>query len=158
MDIPISTHSSDAQVKGQRPIHYREGPKKTSMDWPPKFMKVPLPIPFSLNKAYLLPGKFILHVKGENDEEPQQVAFIDPRRLGRIRLCKTPLTEPPISSLGFDPIISMPDFEYFKKGVLKRSCPIKALLLDQSFSAGVGNWVAGPFLHVLSVRRDPGEV
>ncbi|KAI1797500.1 Formamidopyrimidine-DNA glycosylase N-terminal domain-containing protein [Ganoderma leucocontextum] len=90
-------------------------PKKTSTDWPPKFMK------------------FVLHLKGEDDEEAQQ---------GRIRLCKTPLTEPPISTLGFDPIISMPDFEYFKKGVLKRSCPIKALLLDQSFSAGVGNWVA----------------
>ena len=45
--------------------------------------------------------------------------------------------------LGFDPILSMPDYDWFKKAVLKRSCPIKALLLDQSFSAGVGNWVAG---------------
>ncbi|KAM5531508.1 hypothetical protein V8D89_014833 [Ganoderma adspersum] len=124
------------QVKGQIPIHYREGPKKTSMDWPPKFMK------------------FILHLKGEGDEEPQQVAFIDPRRLGRIRLCKAPLAEPPISSFGFDPIISMPDFEYFKKGVLKRSCPIKALLLDQSFSAGVGNWVADEILYHARVHPE----
>ena len=45
--------------------------------------------------------------------------------------------------MGFDPILSMPDFEDFSRGVLKRACPIKALLLDQSFSAGVGNWVAG---------------
>ncbi|PIL30896.1 hypothetical protein GSI_07065 [Ganoderma sinense ZZ0214-1] len=127
------------QIKGQLPIHYREGPKKTSMDWPPKFMK---------------PGKFILHLKGEDDEEPQQVAFVDPRRLGRIRLCKTPLTEPPISSLGFDPIISMLDLEYFKKGVLKRSCPIKALLLDQSFSAGVGNWVADEILYHARVHPE----
>ena len=37
----------------------------------------------------------------------------------------------------------MPDLDNFKNGVLRRSCPIKALLLDQSFSAGVGNWVAG---------------
>jgi formamidopyrimidine-DNA glycosylase len=45
--------------------------------------------------------------------------------------------------MGFDPILSMPDLADFSSGVLKRSCPIKALLLDQSFSAGVGNWIAG---------------
>jgi formamidopyrimidine-DNA glycosylase len=45
--------------------------------------------------------------------------------------------------MGFDPILSMPDLADFSRGVLKRTCPIKALLLDQSFSAGVGNWVAG---------------
>ena len=72
-----------------------------------------------------------------------EVAFLDARRLGRIRLCKTPLTEPPISNMGFDPILSMPDLTEFSRGVVKRTCPIKALLLDQSFSAGVGNWVAG---------------
>lgn len=45
--------------------------------------------------------------------------------------------------MGFDPILSMPDMADFSRGVLRRTCPIKALLLDQSFSAGVGNWVAG---------------
>ena len=86
--------------------------------------------------------QFILHVVSPS-APPVEIAFLDARRLGRIRLCKTPLTEPPISKLGFDPILSMPDLEQFKKGLLKRSCPVKALLLDQSFSAGVGNWVAG---------------
>lgn len=71
------------------------------------------------------------------------IAFVDPRRLGRIRLCGDPQKEPPISSLGFDPILSMPTLENFSKSVTKRACPIKALLLDQSFSAGVGNWIAG---------------
>lgn len=80
---------------------------------------------------------------GEDEKEVTEVAFLDARRLGRIRLCKSPLTEPPISNMGFDPILSMPDIEDFSRGVLKRACPIKALLLDQSFSAGVGNWVAG---------------
>ena len=68
---------------------------------------------------------------------------MDARRLGRIRLCQDPLKEPPISALGFDPILSMLPLDEFSEKVLKRSCPIKALLLDQSFSAGVGNWVAG---------------
>lgn len=53
------------------------------------------------------------------------------------------MTEPPISTLGFDPILSMPQLDEFTTSVRKRTCPIKALLLDQSFSAGVGNYVAG---------------
>ena len=53
------------------------------------------------------------------------------------------MEEPPISALGFDPILCMPTLESFSAKVLARSCPIKALLLDQSFSAGVGNWIAG---------------
>jgi formamidopyrimidine-DNA glycosylase len=80
---------------------------------------------------------------GDASEPSIELAFSDARRLGRIRLCTSPLTEPPISELGFDPILSMPTLDQFTPLVLKRSCPIKALLLDQSFSAGVGNWVAG---------------
>ncbi|RDX56310.1 hypothetical protein OH76DRAFT_1396662 [Lentinus brumalis] len=124
------------QVKGSLPMHYREAPRKASTDWPPRFMK------------------FVLHLKGKGDDEAAQVAFLDPRRLGRIRLCKSPLAEPPISALGFDPIISMPDLDEFKRGVLKRSCPIKALLLDQSFSAGVGNWVADEILYHARVHPE----
>lgn len=97
----------------------------------------------------------MLHLKGDDDDEETQVAFLDARRLGRIRLCKSPLTEPPISTLGFDPILSMPDLADFKKGVLKRSAPIKALLLDQSFSAGVGNWVAGTSVLVAAPQPHP---
>jgi formamidopyrimidine-DNA glycosylase len=80
-----------------------------------------------------------------------EIAFMDARRLGRIRLCTSPADEPPISELGFDPILSMPDMEDFKPLVLKRSCPVKALLLDQSFSAGVGNWVAGDHQNLYGV-------
>lgn len=53
------------------------------------------------------------------------------------------MTEPPISALGFDPILSMPSLVDFCSPIRKRSCAIKSLLLDQSFSAGIGNWVAG---------------
>ena len=77
------------------------------------------------------------------ESETLELAFLDARRLGRIRLCAEPLNEPPISKLGFDPILSMPTLEDFTPRVSKRKAPIKAVLLDQSFSAGVGNWVAG---------------
>ncbi|EMD41422.1 hypothetical protein CERSUDRAFT_89989 [Gelatoporia subvermispora B] len=117
------------QVRGEKAIYYRETPRKASTDWPPRFMK------------------FILHVRNDESGATTELAFLDARRLGRIRLCSSPLTEPPISTLGFDPIISMPDLEVFTKSVRKRTCPIKALLLDQSFSAGVGNWVADEILY-----------
>ncbi|KAN0138528.1 AtMMH-1 [Lactarius tabidus] len=130
------------QLRGKMPVHYREAPRKASTEWPPRFMK------------------FIMHIgpaSGDDDEdetEVTEVAFLDARRLGRIRLCESPLTEPPISNMGFDPILSMPDFEDFSKGVLKRACPIKALLLDQSFSAGVGNWVADEVLYHARVHPE----
>lgn len=50
----------------------------------------------------------------------------------------------------------MPPLDEFSPLVKKRNMPIKALLLDQSFSAGVGNWVAGecslctPFMMMVS--------
>ncbi|KAI0286674.1 Formamidopyrimidine-DNA glycosylase N-terminal domain-containing protein [Russula aff. rugulosa BPL654] len=119
------------QIRGHTPLQYREALRKDSTDWPPRFMK------------------FTLHLgpASSDSEEETEIAFLDARRLGRIRLCKAPLAEPPISDLGFDPILSMPDLTDFSRGVLKRGCPIKALLLDQSFSAGVGNWVADEVLY-----------
>ena len=98
-------------------------------------------------------NQFILHLVAEETGETIQLAFLDARRLGRIRLRLQPSKEPPISELGFDPLLSMPTFEEFASLVSKRSCPIKALLLDQSFSAGVGNWVAGDVTWSPSCRR-----
>jgi formamidopyrimidine-DNA glycosylase len=84
-----------------------------------------------------------LHIEDKSSLTITELAFSDARRLGRIRLASHPREEPPISGLGFDPILSMPSLLNFRALVLKRSCPIKALLLDQSFSAGVGNYLAG---------------
>ncbi|KAJ7275543.1 AtMMH-1 [Mycena haematopus] len=124
------------QVKGELATYYKETPRTASTDWPPRFMK------------------FILHLLDTVTGVTTQLAFLDARRLGRVRLCESPLTEPPISELGFDPILTMPSIEKFKSLVLKRSCPIKALLLDQSFSAGVGNWVADEILYNARVHPE----
>ncbi|QRV86008.1 formamidopyrimidine-DNA glycosylase [Ceratobasidium sp. AG-Ba] len=126
------------QIRGEEPTWYRRRNKDLSADvWPPpKFLK------------------FIIHFSA-NDESPgTELAFIDARRLARIRLALNPTKEPPISELGFDPILSMPDYDDFAKMVLKRTCPIKALLLDQSFSAGVGNWVADEILYQSKVHPE----
>lgn len=62
------------------------------------------------------------------------------RRLGRIRLLPDPVLEhKPLSDLGFDPILSYPTFDEFKEMIGKKKGTIKGVIMDQAFSAGVGN-------------------
>ncbi|KAL9715987.1 hypothetical protein Ac2012v2_000431 [Leucoagaricus gongylophorus] len=125
-------------VKGQLPTHYREAPSDVSViEWPPRWMK------------------FILHFFDSETGQTTEIAFRDARRLGRIRLCVSPLSDPPISELGFDPIHSMLPLAEFSSLVYKRKgTAIKALLLDQSFSAGVGNWVADEVLYHAGIHPE----
>lgn len=74
-------------------------------------------------------------------------AIADMRRLGRIRLADDPEREPPISLLGFDPLTSLPSAIELQRRLESRRGPLKAVLLDQSFSAGVGNWLADEVLY-----------
>ncbi|KAF8592003.1 hypothetical protein K439DRAFT_1537255 [Ramaria rubella] len=142
------------QVQGQEPTYYRTKPRDNVEVWPPRFMKVISTRLLLFSKYYNVSVQFILHIAATATSPPAQLAFLDARRLGRIRLCAFPLTEPPISNLGFDPILCMPSLECFIKSVQKRTCPIKALLLDQSFSAGVGNWIADEILYQARVHPE----
>ena len=75
------------------------------------------------------------------------LAYTDPRRFGRVRLVDGVVTEsPPLSDLGFDPLLAMPDEKTFASLFAKRAAPVKAVLLDQKVAAGVGNWVADEVL------------
>ncbi|OJA17524.1 hypothetical protein AZE42_10089 [Rhizopogon vesiculosus] len=123
------------QVRNQAPLQYMTKIQSSEV-WPPKFMK------------------FIFHIEDKSSLTITELAFSDARRLGRIRLATHPREEPPISRLGFDPIISMPSPMEFRTLVLRRSCPIKALLLDQSFSAGVGNYLADEILYQAKVHPE----
>jgi len=80
-------------------------------------------------------------------DDDTRLAFTDPRRFGRIRLRVDPPHEPPISRLGFDPLLNLPGPAAFRAAVQRRRTPIKALLLDQGFAAGVGNWIADEVLY-----------
>ncbi|TRM62394.1 DNA glycosylase/AP lyase [Schizophyllum amplum] len=119
------------QVKGGPATYYKSSKNLVRDEWPPRFMK------------------FILHFS-----DGVQLAFMDARRLGRIRLCLDPLHESPISKLGFDPLLCMPSLDKFAELMKRRSCPVKALLLDQKFSAGVGNWVADEILYHARVHPE----
>jgi formamidopyrimidine-DNA glycosylase len=98
-------------------------------------------------------------------EDGMEVAFTDPRRFGRIRLANDPLREPPLSKLGYDPLLEFPKGKALVEILRKRRAPIKAVLLDQGLFAGVGNWIADEVLfqaridpHRLASKLSPAEV
>ena len=100
--------------------------KDPNMEWPPKF------------------HKFIL--KADDDTE---LAFTDPRRLGRIRLLEAETDEQlmkmePLKRNGSD-FSKQSDtwtLDKFCSEVSRRKVPIKSLIMDQALFAGVGNWIA----------------
>ena len=132
-----------------------------------------------------MPAQLLLEMEGG-----LKLAFCDPRRFGKIRMLEDPASNEPISKLGFDPILSMPDLEAFTAQLAKQRRAIKALILDQvtpgdaflcgrdscpllrstamrvatesscqlgcaqSFSAGVGNWVADEVLYQAKIHPE----
>src|SRR3989449_3329377 len=107
-----------------------EGRGAREGQWPPRFLKS-------------------LLVLGEGGG----VGFCDARRLGRMRLRHAPPAESPISLLGFDALRDLPPVRRLGALLGERAAPVKAVLLDQSFSAGIGNWIADEVLY--QARIDP---
>ena len=114
----------------ETPLKLASSPAREGPRWPPRFVKMHL---------FLSGGR--------------ELVVVNKRRLGRIRLRQDPAAEPPISRLGFDPLLDPPAPGEFRRRVAARRTPIKALLLDQSFAAGVGNWIADEVLY--QSRIDP---
>ena len=144
------------RVRGVNTHYY---PSKDEDAWPPRFVKFILKIAEPKTKP-TFEGSLIPDIWGT------EIAFVDARRLGRVRLvnAKDPFTEPysifgdwywlkPFEWAWIRSNSQDARFRDFRKWCdeeegVKNVCtvwwkvPIKALLLDQSFSAGVGNWVA----------------
>lgn len=98
--------------------------------WPPRFTKI--------------------HLRFDDGGE---LVMTNARRLGRILLREDPEAETPISRLGFDPLLEELPAVEFRRLARRRRTTMKALLLDQSFAAGVGNWIADEVLY--QARIDP---
>jgi formamidopyrimidine-DNA glycosylase len=105
-------------------IHLVSAGHRAAASWPPRFTKL------------------LLTLDGD-----RTLALTDARRLGRVRLRHDPPAEPPVSLLGFDALNGLPSPRRFAALLAERRAPIKAVLLDQSFAAGVGNWVADEVLY-----------
>ena len=112
------------------PLRLASSPKDLRHEWPPRFMKIRVEL-----------------------DDGGRLAMTNARRLGRIRLQDDPEREAPIAKLGFDPLYDMPPKRVFVPMLQKRKGVLKAVLLDQGFAAGVGNWIADEVLY--QARIDP---
>jgi len=83
------------------------------------------------------------------------VAMTDGRRLARIWLGTRAQDDASIAALGPDCMDEPRTGSEIAAVLLKRNAPIKALLLDQTLFAGVGNWVADEVLY--HARIAPGR-
>ena len=90
--------------------------------------------------------------------EPVEAAFVDMRRFGRVRLIDCPASDirslEPLSANGPDPVIDadIVTEKWLKEKTKGRAVPIKALLLDQAFLSGVGNWVGDEVLYQAGIH------
>lgn len=121
-------------IRGEQIPSYKSFVVDTSeMEWPPKFTKC--------------------MIRFENGRE---LAFCDPRRLGKIRIRgPKPEMELPISKLALDPLQweggVVPDA--FRQKLKSLSTNIKSVLLDQEkVVSGVGNWVADEVLYQTGIH------
>ena len=118
------------QIPKRPPLRLMSSRGVTTPAWPPRFVKLRLAF-----------------------DDGGELAFADARRLGRIRLREDPRRQPPVAQLGFDALHELPPPTRFLGMLRERTAPMKALLLDQSFAAGVGNWIADEVLY--QARIDP---
>lgn len=118
------------RVADQRPLKLASSRRAGEEPWPPRFAKVTM-----------------------ETDDGAAIIFTNARRLGRVRLREDPERESPIADLGFDPLLDPPGAREFAAALHRRRGPLKAILLDQSFAAGVGNWIADEALY--QARLDP---
>lgn len=117
--------------------YYRQAVKKDGEkeEWPPKYMK------------------WLMKCEAEGDREALEVAFVDPRRLAKIRLVECEADKirdvSPLKENGPDPVIDkdVVTVEWLTTLMRKKKVPVKALILDQANISGVGNWVADEILY-----------
>lgn len=80
-------------------------------------------------------------------EDGGAVAFTDSRRFARLWLGESPETDRQVKRLGPDAYDELPSAKELFKKLQKRKAPIKAVLLDQTAFAGIGNWIADEVLY-----------
>ncbi len=88
----------------------------------------------------------------------REFRLVDPRTFGFV-VAYTPdeLVESPMGRLGPDAFTALPASRQLAARLAGRSAPIKALLLDQSIVAGIGNIYADEALHRASIAPErPG--
>ncbi|XP_027340725.1 formamidopyrimidine-DNA glycosylase isoform X2 [Abrus precatorius] len=120
-------------IKGVAVTKYKRSAVNDEDEWPSKY------------------SKFFIEL-----DDGLELSFTDKRRFARVRLLEEPTSVPPISELGPDALFELLNPEEFTESLHKKKTEIKALLLDQSYISGIGNWVADEVLY--QARIHPRQI
>ncbi|KAL5575553.1 hypothetical protein UlMin_017252 [Ulmus minor] len=116
-------------IKGVAVTIYKRSAVKDGDEWPSKYSKVFVEL-----------------------DDGLEFSFIDKRRFAKVRLLKDPASMPPISELGPDALLEPMTLDQFVASLTKKKLAIKTLLLDQSYTSGIGNWVADEVLYQAKIH------
>ncbi|KAJ4718443.1 Formamidopyrimidine-DNA glycosylase [Melia azedarach] len=120
-------------IKGVAVTKYKRSAVKDADEWPSKY------------------SKFFVEL-----DDGLELSFTDKRRFAKVRLLENPTSVPPISELGPDALLEPMTADEYAESLSKRKLGIKALLLDQSFISGIGNWLADEVLY--QARIHPQQI
>ncbi|PWY95048.1 hypothetical protein BO94DRAFT_542321 [Aspergillus sclerotioniger CBS 115572] len=126
------------KIRNANTYYYRTD-KPEDKEWPPKYWK------------------FLLETDGDPKTE---AAFVDFRRLGRIRLVDCPADEirkySPLKENGPDPVADkdIVTKEWLAKKLRSKKVPVKPLLLDQANISGIGNWMGDEILYHAKIHPE----
>ena len=126
-------------------------------------------IVMTLNDYYLLfhlrmEGKFFFRTKEDerskhehvifNLDDNEQLRFADVRKFGRVMLIEKDKinTMKPYTELGLEPWDKNLTSDYLKEKYMKKTLPIKTVLLDQSIITGIGNIYADEILFLSRIN------
>lgn len=130
--------SDTTPKKKTKPKTKKQKAAEDEPTWPPKY------------------AKFIL----DTDDASVSAAFVDARRLARIRLVDVPADEmrntTPLKENGPDPVIDADilTVDWLKERLAKKKVPVKAYLLEQSNISGIGNWVGDEILYNAKIHPE----
>ncbi|XP_031480051.1 formamidopyrimidine-DNA glycosylase isoform X2 [Nymphaea colorata] len=111
-------------IKGVPVTKYKRSAVNDADEWPSKYSKLFIEL-----------------------DDGLEFSFTDKRRFAKVRLLQDPASVPPISELGPDALLEPMSADEFADSLSKKKIAIKALLLDQAYIAGIGNWVADEVLY-----------
>lgn len=129
------------KFQNEHTYYYRKKKDETD-EWPPKY------------------AKFVVQAKAGNTNDTVEAAFVDARRLGRIRLVHCDGQEirknSPLKENGPDPVIDedIVTLDWLTEKCHKKKVPIKAMLLDQAVISGIGNWVADEIMYNAKIHPE----
>ncbi|KAL7139918.1 hypothetical protein ABFS83_09G085500 [Erythranthe nasuta] len=116
-------------IKGVAVTKYKRSAVKDTDEWPSKYSKLFVEL-----------------------DDGLEFSFTDKRRFAKVRLLDNPVSVPPISELGPDALKEPMTVDGLNSSLSKKKIGIKALLLDQSFISGIGNWMADEVLYQAKIH------